>query len=207
MIVPIEIFNEIAEYYINSFDDLCIILSLSREIQEYLNQFEIIKRSDDYDRTKTKNKLTFDSEFGKIKMESFLIFPDDDSFERFILCSIKLATTCVYVYNYTKKSECMFVDASVDILADTHEIYRIVDGNDVQFLGLVGLTRDHEYWSSEVFDIEIMEVLYANISNSHACKWTFTQDGCKLTMDEMNKLRGDYGPRVEYIRQLNIFDS
>ena len=44
MHIPVEIFNEIAKYFIGSFDELGIILSLSQEITEYIEQPEIIKK-------------------------------------------------------------------------------------------------------------------------------------------------------------------
>lgn len=40
MIFPIEIFNKIAKYYVNSFNKLGIILSLSSEIAEYVTREE-----------------------------------------------------------------------------------------------------------------------------------------------------------------------
>ena len=208
MIVPVEIFNEIAEYLIETPDELGIILSLSRAINKYV--------SDDMDDILYRNifndqivvRMTNRWDMNDVSCAKFM-WKKDGKIKKIMLCEIKLDECFTYIDGggfCIGKCVCEIL-----IINNIHEVYWIINDetnkkNEIKFIGLNGKSQFHQSWGiKNRLNSDEIDEFFRELVNMDYGNQFFIDGECNLTLnvDEIAELRGDdIDMRMERVKSI-----
>ena len=183
MIVPVEIFNEIAKYYICSFRELGTILSLSSEINEYIKKYEIIKPLLYYNGNFAVRDFPIVMTDKILCEETMLLDQWDKTITKIIFCSIRLDFGLRYLlpYGLNPMINIFGVDPYVTIQF-IHEIYYIIDG-EIKIAGLCGKENDIP-WCVNLIESPSINELLLNLDSYSSYSGWFAMDSKPTISDK-----------------------
>ena len=216
MIIPIEIFNEIAKYYVNSNERFGIILSLSSEINEYVGR----EKDKFFVRFISKTKIIARKLYSWDCIE--FIYSVENTIKYFVLYIIPLMK---YAVRYKKKIH--ICDGHIDKFNSKYkfidyleELYCISDnkftciglrGHHYKDVGVAIFVENLSYYtdmsinSLKVTDTDMSLLLHklscVRILNNRPDRFTVCWDThFPMSDDEIELLREGHEKRIKYIR-------